>query len=394
MQKIYTRVSLIILLWFAASSAWSQTIQLTNGGSTTTSGLTGASPVSAFFEYMRYQVVYTAAELNAAGITGPKTVAELGWYVSTAPASALPNYNIRMANTTATNSASHNTSTLTEVYSSASYVPVGGGFDMLSLNGSFVWNGTDNLLVDVCYGAAAYVTPYGEVRTYAATTTNGCRRVRCDGCGSQCANNTNTTNTIKPQVSLTFAPVLPVTLVNFSGYKEGSANQLRWATSSEQHNSGFEVQRSLDGTRYTAIGFVNTLAANSTMPLHYAFTDNNVSGDQQYYRLRQVDLDGRSQISQIILIKGDQPTTFTIDGLFPNPANTLVHLLIAAPTQGQLTVLITDILGRTVIQQDLQVETGSSTLPLDISRLSAGTYLLHLVCSSGCESTAVQLIKK
>ncbi|MBL7730511.1 MAG: hypothetical protein JNM88_04980, partial [Chitinophagaceae bacterium] len=184
----------------------SQTIQLTNGGSTTTAGSTSANPVSQYFEYMRFQVVYTAAELNAAGITGPKTITQLGWYISTAPANGLPSYTIRMANTTATNSAAHNAAALTQVYSSASYTPVAGGFDMLTLNGTFVWNGTDNLLVDVCYGAAVYASPYGEVRTYAATTTSGSRRVRCDACGSQCSNTTNTTNTFKPQVSLTFAP--------------------------------------------------------------------------------------------------------------------------------------------------------------------------------------------
>ena len=193
----------IILLANASSNA--QTIQLTNGGSTTLSGANAAAPISAYYEYMRFQVVYTAAELNAAGITGPKTVSELGWYVSTAPASALPSYKIRMANTSATNSAVHDPSTLTEVYSVASYAPVAGGFDMLTLGGSFVWDGTSNLLVDVCFGAAPYASPYGEVRTYAATTTSGSRRVRCDACGSQCAINTSTTNTFKPQVSLTFS---------------------------------------------------------------------------------------------------------------------------------------------------------------------------------------------
>lgn len=186
--------------------SFSQTIQLTNGGSTTLSGTTGAAPISAYFEYMRFQVVYTAAELNAAGITGPKSITELGWYISTAPASALPSYTIRMANTTATNSAAHDAAALTTVYSSPSYSPVAGGFNMLTLNGSFIWNGTDNVLVDVCFGAASYTAPYGEVRTYAATTTSGSRRVRCDACGSQCGATTNTTNTFKPQVSLTFVP--------------------------------------------------------------------------------------------------------------------------------------------------------------------------------------------
>ncbi len=200
MKKVLLACSMIMIVHMS----FSQTIQLTNGGSTTTSGANEAAPVSAYFEYMRFQVIYTAAELNAAGITGPKSITQLGWYIATAPAAALPSYTIRMGHTAATNSAAHSAATLIEVYNVASYAPTAGGFDMLTLNGSFIWNGTDNLLVDVCYGAAPYVAPYGAVRTYAATTTSGSRRVRCDGCGSQCANNTNTTNIFKPQVSLTF----------------------------------------------------------------------------------------------------------------------------------------------------------------------------------------------
>ncbi len=196
---------LLLCLTLISGFSFAQTIQLTNGGSTTLSGATGGAPISAYFEYMRFQVVYTAAELNAAGVTGPKAITQLGWYVSTAPSNALPSYKIRMANTAATNSAAHNTAALTEVYSNAAYTAVAGGFDMLTLNGSFVWDGTSNVLVDVCFGPAVYASPYGEVRTYAASTTSGSRRIRCDACGSQCAATTNTANTFKPQVSLTFA---------------------------------------------------------------------------------------------------------------------------------------------------------------------------------------------
>lgn len=209
---------LFFFLFILSLTGFGQTIQLTNGGSTTLSGSTGGAPISQYFEYMRFQVVYTAAELNAAGVVGPKTVTELGWYVSTAPANALPDYKIRMGNTTATNSAAHDVTSLTEVYNNAAYSPVAGGFNMLTLNGSFTWNGVDNLLVDVCFGAAVYASPYGEVRTYAASTSSGSRRVRCDACGSQCGANTSTTNTFKPQVSLTFGSpptcVAPTGLTN------------------------------------------------------------------------------------------------------------------------------------------------------------------------------------
>lgn len=229
----------LCLLW-AGFSTFAQTIQLTNGGSTSLSGTTGASPISQYFEFIRFQVVYTAAEINAAGITGPKTISQLGWYVSTAPANALPNYTIRMANTAATNSATHDATALTQVFS-GTYTPAAGGFDMINLNGAFVWNGTSNILVDVCFGAAVYAAPYGEVRTYAATTTNGSRRIRCDACGSQCAANTTTTNTFKPQVSFTFtnppsclvpgslAAVPGATTANLSWGTVASASGYEWA---------------------------------------------------------------------------------------------------------------------------------------------------------------------
>ena len=235
MRKLSASLFLPVFLLMVVSHIRAQTIQLTNGGSTSVSGATDAVPVSSYFEYMRFQVVYTAAELNAAGITGPKTISQLGWYIVTAPANALPNYTIRLANTTATNSATHNTSALTEVYSSASYAPVAGGFDMLTLSSGFVWNGTDNILVDVCYGAAAYTAPYGTIRNYAVTTTNGSRRVRCDACGSQCSNTNNTTNTFKPQIALTFTapppPCLsgPTSPGNAQTTCPGATQTLTWA---------------------------------------------------------------------------------------------------------------------------------------------------------------------
>lgn len=192
-----------------------------------------------------------------------------------------------------------------------------------------------------------------------------------------------------------FGP-LPVSILNFSGYKDGGRNQLRWTTSNEQNNSGFEVQRSTDGVNYTAIGFVNSqaLGGNSTIELNYAFTDNNVIGNRQYYRLRQANFDGISKLSNIVLIKGDKPVTLMIDGLFPNPASTLVNVLIAAPGKDKVTMLVTDIAGRTVIQKEVYVETGSNTIPVNISHLTNGTYIVKLVCESNCEGVAGKFVKQ
>ena len=189
--------------------------------------------------------------------------------------------------------------------------------------------------------------------------------------------------------------ILPVDLLSFSGYKDGSRNQLRWTTSTEKNNKGFEVQRSLDGINFSDIGYVNSLAngGNSSVKLNYAFTDNNVTGIKQYYRLRLVDLAGNSKLSNVVLIKSDKPTLITIDGLFPNPATATINLRVGAPNRDKVSMLVTDMSGRIVMQLSMNVETGSNTLPLDISALPGGDYFIKLISSNG-EVTTGRFVKQ
>jgi hypothetical protein len=190
---------------------------------------------------------------------------------------------------------------------------------------------------------------------------------------------------------------LPVSFINLSGYKNGSKNTLNWKTAGEQNNRGFEVQRSGDGINYSAIGFVNTLAndGNSSTELSYSFDDNSpAAGKKQYYQLKQIDIDGRTKLTNIIVITGEKPTALSISGLFPNPARTNVKLMIEAPQAGKITVLVTDMNGKTVIQKVESVGLGSNTIPVDITTLATGRYLIKLLCqSSDCE-TAIALFNK
>ncbi len=74
---------------------------------------------------------------------------------------AFPAYTIRLAilpHTAATNSAAHNAAALTTVFGPASYdavTTVAGSHDMITFSSNFTWNGTDNILVDICTGASA-----------------------------------------------------------------------------------------------------------------------------------------------------------------------------------------------------------------------------------------------
>jgi hypothetical protein len=188
---------------------------------------------------------------------------------------------------------------------------------------------------------------------------------------------------------------LPVSLISFSGYKNGGKNTLNWTVASEVNNRGFEVLRSTDGVNYSSIGFVNSQVGGfSNTEQHYTFDDNSPSGKKQYYQLNQKDIDGRSKLSNIVMITRDKPTTLDISGLYPNPARTNVKLMIEAPQAGKITVLVTDMNGKTVIQKVESVGLGSNTIPVDITKLATGRYLIKLLCqSSDCE-TASALFNK
>ncbi|MEI2823987.1 MAG: T9SS type A sorting domain-containing protein [Chitinophagaceae bacterium] len=189
---------------------------------------------------------------------------------------------------------------------------------------------------------------------------------------------------------------LPVNFLSFSGYKSGSVNKLQWTTASEQNCLGFEVQRSTDGINFSSIGFVNTLAigGNSTDRLSYNFNDNNVAGEKQYYRIRQVDIDNHGRLSNVILLKGSKPLIVSIDGIYPNPANNEINVLLAAPARDKATLIVTDISGRVLLQQLVNVETGINSIPVNISRFASGTYLIKLAGQTSVESAGAKFIKQ
>lgn len=194
-----------------------------------------------------------------------------------------------------------------------------------------------------------------------------------------------------------YSAPLPVSLLNFSGYNEGGRNVLNWSTGNEESNKGFEVLRSSDGINYTGIGFVNTLAdgGNSSRLLDYTFTDAQPTGTVQFYRLRQENHDGRSSWSQVVQIRAGQPAATSIGILSPNPAVNVLNVLITAPARTRLTVLLTDLTGRILAQQPVQVETGNNTIQLNVSGLARGAYLVKLLCTQNdCQSAPARFMKQ
>ena len=94
-------------------------------------------------------------------------------------------------------------------------------------------------------------------------------------------------------------------------------------------------------------------------------------------------------------ITGNIPTSLSIGGLFPNPASTQVNVIIDAPKRDKIMVIVTDMGGKTVIQQQANVDIGSNTVPVDIAKLAGGSYMVKLTCqSSDCQTVGAKFNKQ
>ncbi|MXN90052.1 T9SS type A sorting domain-containing protein [Flavobacterium sp. Sd200] len=246
--------------------AHAQTATLGSGTATSVANSgSGLGPVNSYYAYMHYQVVYTAAEITAAG-GASGLVSQFGWNVSTPSAVVLPNYSIKMAQTTATNSAAHNTATLTEVYR-GDYTSTA-GYNMFTLSTPFVWDGTSNILVDVCYGETDYVSPYGQVYVY-GTAANSSRFSRSDY-SNQCTATTDQINAFKPQARfvITEAPsCIAPTGLNISAITASSAT-INWNASAIVPSDGYDYYISTSATAPTASTDETGSVAGTSTPVN------------------------------------------------------------------------------------------------------------------------------
>jgi hypothetical protein len=187
---------------------------------------------------------------------------------------------------------------------------------------------------------------------------------------------------------------LPVTLVNFKGEQAGEINKLSWSTSTEVNNKGFELERSADGRTYTTITFIATKAenGNSTSLLDYAFNDRSVAG-KTYYRLKQVDKDGRYNYSNVVVLNR-KVSEVVLSAVYPNPTTKELNLKITSPKAEQLTIIVTDLTGKVVMRRSASVVTGDNQEQLNVSELAAGSYFIKAVCANGCETGVQKFVKQ
>lgn len=140
------------------------------------------------------------------------------------------------------------------------------------------------------------------------------------------------TETLRPNAiqSTLLGGALPVTWLYFNGKTINKNNVLEWATASEQNTKEFIIERSFNAVNFSKIGTVKA-AGNTATTSNYNYTDYDIDRLNQpvmYYRLRQMDLDGRFSYSNIIRLTYNA-TEKTKTLVYPNPTNGLLTIVVA-----------------------------------------------------------------
>ncbi|MEL6720939.1 MAG: T9SS type A sorting domain-containing protein, partial [Bacteroidota bacterium] len=170
---------------------------------------------------------------------------------------------------------------------------------------------------------------------------------------------------------------LPVELLSFKATPDVDHIDLTWITASEVDNDYFDLERSTDGKVFKAITQLDG-QGNSIEETLYAYEDADVQPNVlYYYRLRQVDYDGKFEYSEIVTAEISGEKEGGMD-LYPNPVGVGSTLNVRLFTEKSTTELfIMDAEGRVVrtIKQDI-LKTGWNVIEIEVADLSAGAYII------------------
>lgn len=191
-----------------------------------------------------------------------------------------------------------------------------------------------------------------------------------------------------------FSPAapLPVTLINFTATPDDKKVKLNWSTATETNNDRFEIQRSIDGINFKNIDQVKG-KGNSTSKTDYAYTDEakGFTGNI-FYRLKQVDLDGKFTYSAIKNVRIDAGKILI--SIAPNPFTEQVKLNVHCDKATRLTIRLLNNSGQIVTSSKYDTKQGNNELRINnLSNLPKGIYSLELTNVEGNIKEVYKLMK-
>lgn len=188
--------------------------------------------------------------------------------------------------------------------------------------------------------------------------------------------------------------VLPVKFTSFTVNKKADNGLLNWTVANETASvDHYEIERSLDGTVFNKINaFPKTNSLNNNN--NYNYIDKNISTVKGngiiYYRIKQIDIDGRFVYSEIRILKNSDKNL--IINVYPNPVKENTVLEIDAPTNAAVRFSLLTSNGNTLQTSTIQAVKGINTKQISMSNYPNGIYLLKVVMGTNIQT--IKIIKE
>ena len=169
--------------------------------------------------------------------------------------------------------------------------------------------------------------------------------------------------------------VLPVELTLFSSNCDNDYSFISWQTASEHNSASFILERSADGTQWDEIIEMDA-AGNSNSKIDYQYEDFESYRFVGYYRLIQIDIDGKESIY------GPISSLCAVDemniSLYPNPTENDFDIKIEADQEGSYTVSFEMEDGKILDQFEINLTKGMNLIPMQYEGLNSGIYRITL----------------
>lgn len=174
----------------------------------------------------------------------------------------------------------------------------------------------------------------------------------------------------------TGANPLPVKLTQFEASYQNSTVSLKWSTASEQNSNRFEVEISRDGQFFQVLGEVKC-KGNATETIHYTFTDSIIkitNSQHRYYRLKQIDNDGRYEYSKIIEVNIPIAREFQLTTQNPFYADLTINFF--TPKTAIFRFQLLNSTSQILVDNYFQCKSGNNEFHLETRNLSPNIYIL------------------
>lgn len=198
----------------------------------------------------------------------------------------------------------------------------------------------------------------------------------CGGSGSNIPNNVYGYGIIDAFAAVNAVLALPVELIDFKAIVKNNLVKLNWETAQEINHDYFEVERSQDLENWEIVGRVNEPEYNNQDLKRYQLVDVNAKMGINYYRLRQVDLDGSFEYSKVVTADLTDPKTRTFK-VYPNPATDQLFIELDGDKHQNIGITVYNSGGQ-LIEMFQNIDTTSSMFQLSVANWPEGIYFVAI----------------